>query len=542
MSLLRSFKIAWVFGRYRLDTLLQHSLLPFWLRWLVRLYPLRWFFSAKESEGRRLRLALEHLGPVFIKFGQILSTRRDLLPESMAEELAYLQDRVAPFDGQLAIARIEKELKQSISEAFASFESEALASASIAQVHAATLHSGESVVVKVIRPGIEKVIRQDIRLMRTLAGLLNRIPDGARLRPVEVVDEFQRTLLDELDLLREGANAATLRRNTLADGQLYVPEVFWDYTRRSVLVLERIHGIPISDIEQLQQAGVNFQKLAERGVQIFFSQVFRDSFFHADMHPGNVFVDATNPEDPTYIGIDCGIVGSLSRDDQNYLAQNLLAFFNRDYYRVAELHVESGWVPRDTRVHEFESAIRSVCEPIFEKPISEISFGVLLIRLFQTARRFNMTVQPQLVLLQKTLLNIEGLGRELYPQLDLWKTAKPFLEQWMKDQVGPKRVLSTLKQQGPGWIVKAPHLPDLVYDALTQMRTLPEFQRNLEQVQSDLQQSAQLQRTRRLRTGLGILGLAAIFLGPSVSMMAQTQWALWQWAVGAIALTLLLWP
>jgi len=470
MSLLRALRILWVFGRYRLDTLLpRQSML---LRVLIFCLPLRWFSSAQANEGRRLRLALEHLGPVFIKFGQILSTRRDLLPEEMAEELAYLQDRVAPFPGASAQAIVEAQLGQPVGELFARFDLEPLASASIAQVHSALLFDGQEVVVKVIRPGIERIIRKDLGVMKMLARLLRLTADGKRLRPLEVVEEFERTIIDELDLLREGANAATLRRNTLADGELYVPLVHWQYTRKQVLVLERIYGTPISDIAALSAAQIDFKVLAERGVRIFFTQVFRDSFFHADMHPGNVFVDISTPADPKYIGIDCGIVGSLSQEDQNYLAQNLLAFFNRDYHLVAKLHVESGWVPATTRVNEFEAAIRSVCEPIFERPISEISFGLLLVRLFQTARRFDMTVQPQLVLLQKTLLNIEGLGRQLYPQLDLWQTAKPFLETWVKEQVGPKRLLKAIAQHGPGWLAKAPLMPDLVHDALVQLRRL----------------------------------------------------------------------
>lgn len=510
MTLFRSFRIVWVFGRYRLDTLLQQQVLPWWFRLALFLFPLRWFYSAKENQGRRLRLALESLGPVFVKFGQILSTRRDLLPEEMAEELAYLQDRVAPFDGVIAQRIIEDQLGQAVTELFSRFDVEPLASASVAQVHAAQLRTGEEVVVKVIRPGISKIIRQDVRLMKILAALVNVTPDGKRLRPAEVVDEFERTLFDELNLLREGANAATLRRNTIDDGELYVPLVHWAYTRKSVLVLERIYGIPISAVEQLREKQVNFKVLAERGVQIFFSQVFRDSFFHADMHPGNVFVDASNPDNPTYIGIDCGIVGSLSREDQSYLAQNLLAFFNRDYYRVAELHVESGWVPADTRVNEFEAAIRSVCEPIFEKPLSEISFGLLLIRLFQTAQRFNMTVQPQLVLLQKTLLNIEGLGRQLYPELDLWQTAKPFLENWVKEQVGPKRFVNAIKQHGPGWLAKAPQMPDLVHDTLMQLRKLGSAEERLYRQMAELKQPVR-KRSKALMlrsTGLGVLSLA----------------------------------
>lgn len=508
MSIFRTFRIIWVFGRYRLDTLLRDQALPIWLRVALFLSPFRFLFSAEDSDGRRLRLALESLGPVFVKFGQILSTRRDLLPPQLADELAFLQDRVAPFDGEIAKQIIESQLEQTLDAVFTDFDLVPLASASIAQVHSATLHNGDDVVVKVIRPGISKVMRQDIRLMKRLASLVNKVPTGRRLRPDEVVVEFERTLFDELDLLREGANAATLRRNTIDGGKLYVPDVYWPYTRKSVLVLERIYGIPISDVEQLKDKHVNFEVLAERGVEIFFSQVFKDSFFHADMHPGNVFVDATNPAQPTYIGIDCGIVGSLSREDQTYLAQNLLAFFNRDYYRVAQLHVESGWVPPQTRVNEFEAAIRSVCEPIFEKPLSEISFGLLLIRLFQTAQRFDMTVQPQLVLLQKTLLNIEGLGRQLYPELDLWKTAKPFLEDWVKAQVGPQRFVEALKQNGPNWLMKAPQVPDLIHSALSQVSQLSGAETRLHNQIAQLK-APEISRRKRIARRLGGLALIA---------------------------------
>jgi ubiquinone biosynthesis protein len=540
MSALRSLKILWVMGRFRLDTLLKHHAVPWYLQLLIWLFPLRWFFGTQDNEGRRLRLALEQLGPVFIKFGQILSTRRDLLPEQMADELAFLQDRVAPFSGEQAKRIVETELSDSTDNLFESFSVEPLASASIAQVHTAILKNGDDVVVKIIRPGIKKTIRKDIRVMKLLATLLGLIPDGKRLRPLEVVEEFERTIYDELDLLREGANAATLRRNTIDDGKLYVPTVYWEYTRKQVLVLERIYGVPISDVETLKAKKTNFKLLAERGVEIFFSQVFRDSFFHADMHPGNVFVDISNPDIPKYIGIDCGIVGSLSREDQNYLAQNLLAFFNRDYYRVAELHVESGWVPADTRVNEFEAAIRSVCEPIFEKPISEISFGLLLIRLFQTARRFDMTVQPQLVLLQKTLLNIEGLGRQLYPQLDLWQTAKPFLENWVKDQVGPKRFFDAVKQHGPSWLAKAPQMPDLVHDTLMQVKRLGTAEERMQLQIAELQLANKGAKSRFVRRLAALVLLAGVFWQHDWSDVLAAMTA-GQWFAVLGALGLLLW-
>lgn len=403
--------------------------------------------------GQRLRLALQELGPVWIKFGQMMSTRRDLFPPAIADQLALLQDQVEPFDGKLAKAQMEKALGGPLENWFDDFSETPLASASIAQVHTATLkENGREVVLKVIRPDILPVIQADIKLMYRMARIVARfLPEARRLKPVEVVREYEKTLLDELDLMREAANAIQLRRNFENDHILYVPEVFSDYCRQTLMVSERIYGIQVSDIEGLKANGTNLKLLAERGVQVFFTQVFRDSFFHADMHPGNVFVSYDHPEDPQWIGLDCGIVGTLNREDKRYLAENFLAFFNRDYRKVAELHVDSGWVPHDTNVDEFEFAIRTVCEPIFEKPLCEISFGHVLLNLFNTARRFNMEVQPQLVLLQKTLLYVEGLGRQLYPQLDLWDTAKPFLEDWMSRQVGPKAVINAIKEKAPFW-------------------------------------------------------------------------------------------
>lgn len=541
MTFLRLIRIAWVLSRYRLDTLLHHQQVPWLIRFSLWFFPLRWIIPAKGSEGRRLRLALENLGPVFVKFGQILSTRRDLLPAEMAIELAYLQDRVPAFSGQKARRLVEDALGHSTDDLFAEFDEQPMASASVAQVHAATLHTGQSVVVKVIRPDIQRVIRKDIRLMELMARLVRAIPDGRRLRPVEVVDDFRKTILDELDLLREGASMATLRRNFEDSPLLYIPWVHWEYTRRSVLVMERISGIPVANIEELQANGTNMKRLAESGVEIFFTQVFRDSFFHADMHPGNVFVSREHPEAPQYIGIDCGIVGSLSREDQSYLAQNLLAFFNRDYYRVAELHVESGWVPAHTRVNEFEAAIRSVCEPIFEKPLAEISFGLLLVRLFQTARRFDMTVQPQLVLLQKTLLNIEGLGRQLYPQLDLWSTAKPFLERWVREQVGPARFIKAIQQHGPGWLAKAPQIPDLVHDTLLNLRRVGGFeQRLLNELKAIKveQQKANRKLTRRLVAAVLLLGV--FWTGDPNAWLQSLSPA--QWTGLGLGAILLLWP
>lgn len=469
----RILKIIQVFARYRLDTLFVGLSLPWYVRIVFWLLPWRLFVPASKPEAVRVRLALEALGPVFVKFGQMLSTRRDLLPDDLAEELKKLQDQVPPFSGPKAQALIEQALEQPVSELFSEFEVEPLASASVAQVHKATMFDGSDVVVKVIRPGIGKTIRKDMDLLFTLARIVHGVwEEGRRLRPVEVVAEYEQTIFDELDLRKEAANGSQLRRNFENSEVLYIPEIYWDYTRSNVLVMERIHGIPVAEIDQLEAQHTDMKVLAERGVEIFFTQVFRDSFFHADMHPGNIFVSRENPSSPQYIAVDFGIIGSLTPEDQSYLARNFLAFFKRDYRLVAQLHVDSGWVPADTNVDAFETAIRSVCEPIFEKPLKDISFGQVLLGLFQTARRFNMEVQPQLVLLQKTLLNIEGLGRQLYPDLDLWKTAKPFLENWMKERMGPKGVYRTIKQQAPDWLEKLPHMPQLMFDALNQIKNL----------------------------------------------------------------------
>ncbi len=428
----------------------------------------------EKMQGERLKLALQHLGPVWIKFGQMLSTRRDLFSPEIADQLAFLQDQVEPFDGVLAKAKMEEALGGPLETWFDDFNLTPLASASIAQVHTAKLkENGREVVLKVIRPDILPVIQADIKLMYRMARIVARfLPETRRLKPLEVVREYEKTLLDELDLMREAANAIQLRRNFENDHILYVPEVFCDYCKTSLMVSERIYGIQISDIVSLKANGTNLKLLAERGVQVFFTQVFRDSFFHADMHPGNVFIGDDSPEDPHWIALDCGIIGTLNREDKRYLAENFLAFFNRDYRKVAELHVDSGWVPRDTNVADFEFAIRTVCEPIFEKPLCEISFGHVLLNLFSTARHFHMEVQPQLVLLQKTLLYVEGLGRQLYPQLDLWDTAKPFLEDWISHQIGPKALLDSIKKNAPFWAEKLPELPDLLYDNLQQGRLI----------------------------------------------------------------------
>jgi ubiquinone biosynthesis protein len=461
--ILRLIHINWVLVYHGLDEIVLKTHLFRPIRYLAFITPSFWLKSRTESHAVRIRRTLEDLGPIYVKFGQALSTRKDILPDDIADELVKLQDRVPPFANEIARSIIENELDMTIAEAFAEFDPFPLASASVAQVHTAVLHSGESVIVKVLRPDIEARIRSDIGLLYELARFAEKFwPDAKRLRAMDVVAEFEKTTLDELDLLREASNAAKLRRNFENSELIYIPEIHWALTRKKVMVMERIHGIPVGEIEQLREGGADFKLLAERGVEIFFTQVFRDNFFHADMHPGNIFVDLPDK----YIAVDFGIVGSLSLSDQRYLAENFLAFFNRDYRKVAEMHVESGWVPSSTRIEEFESAIRSVCEPIFEKPLKDISFGQLLLRLFQTARRFDMRVQPQLVLLQKTLLNIEGLGRQLYPDLDLWQTAKPYLEKWFHDRMSPKAKINKIIKQFPEFAEQFPEVPSLIYKAL----------------------------------------------------------------------------
>jgi ubiquinone biosynthesis protein len=466
--LARLIQIQRVLLKHGLDDFVRATHLYRPLRFVFFLTPGMWFARRGSlSRGARLRLALEELGPIFVKFGQAVSTRRDLLPDDIADELAYLQDRVPPFPGSIAREMIERAHRRPVGETFAAFDETPLAAASIAQVHAATLKDGKEVVVKVLRPGMRDIIERDIEVLYAIAELAEKYwRESRRLRPVEVVAEYEKTILDELDLMREAANAAQLRRNFAGSPLLYVPEVFWDYCTVDVLVLERIHGVPISDMTKLRSVGTDIRKLAENGVEIFFTQVFRHNFFHADMHPGNIFVLIDTPSNPRYAAIDFGIVGTLDPRDQDYLAENFLAVFNRDYRKVATLHVESGWVPRDTRVDEMESAVRTVCEPIFDKPLKDISFGNILLRLFEISRRFNMEVQPQLILLQKTLLNIEGLGRDLYPELDIWKTASPILRDWMKERTSIRSILRSFKNQLPELIEASKALPPLIRGAI----------------------------------------------------------------------------
>jgi ubiquinone biosynthesis protein len=461
--------IVWVALRYGLDELVLTSFQKPWIKLLARVVSVGRNLDAPR--GQRLREALERLGPIFVKFGQVLSTRRDLLPLDLANELAHLQDRVPPFDSQLAVATIERALGRPLGELFVSFDQTPVASASVAQVHFAVIKDRtgreREVAVKVLRPDMLRVIDKDLALMRMMAGWVENLSaDGKRLKPREVVAEFDKYLHDELDLVREAASAAQLRRNMEGLNLVLIPEMWWDWCTTEVLVMERMNGVPISQVDRLRAAGVDIPKLARDGVTLFFTQVFRDGFFHADMHPGNIQVSLAPETFGRYISLDFGIVGTLTEVDKEYLAQNFVAFFRRDYKRVAELHIESGWVPASTRVDELESAVRAVCEPYFDRPLREISLGMVLMRLFQTSRRFQVEIQPQLVLLQKTLLNIEGLGRELDPELDLWATAKPFLEQWMLEQVGPQKLLRELKAQAPRYAKLLPELPQLLYQYL----------------------------------------------------------------------------
>lgn len=484
MPLIRLMVIFITFIRYRLDNLINYNNLSWKKKLLLAiLLPWRYLVSSKLARGVRIRKFMEDLGPVFVKFGQILSTRKDLLPEDISCELAKLQDNVPPFAATSAIQIITDNLAKNntpaveeILKIFAEFDMRPLASASVAQVHAAKLHTQEDVVVKIIRPSIKKTILQDISVMMFCAKVITFIfPEAKKLHLTKVIGDYKQTILDELNLLREAANAAQLKHNFRASAILYIPKIYWEYCTEQVLVMERISGVPVTDIATLQAKKVNMKKVAERGVEIFFTQVFRDSFFHADMHPGNIWLDISNPEEPKYLGLDFGIVGSLEPEDKYYLASNLLAFFKRDYRKVAELHIQSGWVPLTTSVSSLETAIRTVCEPIFGKPLSEISFGLLLVRLFQVARRFNMEVQPQLILLEKTLLNIEGLGRQLCPDLNLWDTAQPYLEKWIQQKLSPSVLRNQLQQQGANLILSAPVLSQKINKAIADFNSIKQY-------------------------------------------------------------------
>ena len=541
----RLIQINHVLSKHRLDDIIQTTHLIRPLRYLSYLSPYRLTHSNKVPRGERLRLALEELGPIFVKFGQLLSTRRDLLPDDIADSLAKLQDQVAPFSNAKALALIKEAYgEENISQFFSHIDEHPLASASIAQVHAGQLIDGSEVILKLVRPNIENTIRHDVGLLYTIAALAERFwSEGKRLRPTEVVAELEKNLLDELDMLREASSASQLKRNFEDTDILYIPDINWSLTKSKLLVQERVYGIPIGDIEALKAKNVNLVRLAEIGVEIFFTQIFKHSFFHADMHPGNIMVDAIDPDNPKYIAIDFGIMGTLAPDDQRYLADNFLAFFNHDYRRVAELHIQSGWVPAGTRLDEFEAAIRSVCEPIFAKPLKEISFGQLLLRLFQTARRFNMEVQPQLVLLQKTLLNIEGLGRQLYPDLDLWQTAKPILEQWMKEKASPQAAFKTIQQEAPNWLHTLPILPRLIQDIGQQVQggklKMQLSSKDLEKIQQEIRTSSQ--RATMTISGAAFIIAAAIIKaldGGGATMFAEIP--LLSYLLGLSGLLLLL--
>ncbi|KAF1042437.1 ubiquinone biosynthesis regulatory protein kinase UbiB [Xylophilus sp.] len=515
---LRGATIVWIALRYGLDELVLTSFQKPWLRVAARV--LSFGRRLDAPRGQRLREALERLGPIFVKFGQVLSTRRDLLPVDIADELARLQDRVPPFSSAVAVATIERAFRRPVDAVFTQFDREPIASASIAQVHFGRIVDGEGrereVAVKVLRPGMRPIIDQDLALMRMMAGWVEGLSaEGKRLKPREVVAEFDKYLHDELDLLREASNAAQLRRNMQGLNLVLIPEMFWDFCHTEVIVMERMHGVPISQLDRLREAGVNIPLLARDGVTIFFTQVFRDGFFHADMHPGNIQVSLAPETFGRYISLDFGIVGTLTEFDKGYLAQNFTAFFRRDYKRVAELHIESGWVPPGTRVDELESAICAVCEPYFDRPLREISLGMVLMRLFQTSRRFHVEIQPQLVLLQKTLLNVEGLGRQLDPDLDLWSTAKPFLEQWMLDQVGPKRLWKQLRDEAPLLTKLLPALPRLLHDYLQQRPA--DHRRALEEL------LVAQKRTNRLLQSLLIYGVGFAF-GVFATLLLMRSW------------------
>jgi ubiquinone biosynthesis protein len=532
--LARLLQIQRALVRHRLDEFVRATHMYRPLRYLYYLSPWTWFQrSIGGPRGERLRLALEELGPIFVKFGQALSTRRDLLPVDVADELAKLQDSVPPFSGEVAMAMIERTFGKPLNEIFGSFESTPLAAASIAQVHAAALKNGDDVVVKVLRPGMREVIDLDLEVLDALAGLADQYWVEARpVRPIEVVREYRKTVTDELDLMREAGNASQLKRNFAGSPLLYVPQIHWDYCRQNVMVMERIRGVIVSQVEELRARGTDIAKLAENGVEIFFTQVFRHNFFHADMHPGNIFVQIEDPKNPRYAAVDFGIVGTLQPRDQHYLAENFMAFFNRDYGRIAQLHIESGWVPKGTRVDELESAVRTVCEPIYNKPLKEISFAQVLLRLFETARRFDMQVQPQLILLQKTLFNIEGLGRQLYPELDLWKTAQPVLSEWMRERTRPRTILREIRAHLPDALMSLRQVPQILQTAVREAAegTAPSVEAGLAQLRAEMLRNA---ARRDTAIAAGVLWLAGLI------WLAQTTQYRWFGGLQMIAAILL---
>ena len=530
---LRIWHIGVILKRYRLDNLFNTDQLPAPIRWLRVFIP-----TSKDvtdaPRGERLRMALQDLGPVYVKFGQILSTRRDLLPQDIADELALLQDQVPPFPGEEAREIIEKALGKPVDEVFKSFDTKPLASASIAQVHPATLHDGREAVIKVVRPGIGKQLRKDIDLLKTIAGLAEKfMPNGANIQPLEVVREFETVVFDELDMQREAANASILRRNFKDSKDLYIPEVYWQWCKQRIMVMERVSGLPVGDIEGLREHGVNLKKLARRSVRIFYIQVFRDNLFHADMHPGNILVDATDPDDPTFIAMDFGIVASLSPKDLYYISENFVALFNQDYRGVATLHIEAGWVPASTRVDELEAAVRTVGEPNFTRPLNEVSFGKLLFDLFSVARRFQLTIQPQLLMLQKTLLNIEGLGRQLDPELDIWSVAKPELEAILKEKNSPDKIIHELRERLPRWLAQAPEVRGLIHNTLIRINNEQIAKNNAAE---DARNPGREQAISRHKTLQGLAGGSLGIPGAILTAMETGPWFLWGYSVPGIAL------
>ena len=540
MHSLRQFLRIWHIGvilkRYRLDELFNTDLLPAPVRWVRVLIPTGKDVSGLPR-GERLRMALQELGPVYVKFGQILSTRRDLLPQDIADELAVLQDQVPPFPGDEARDIIEDALGKPVNEIFASFDTAPLASASIAQVHPATLKDGREAVVKVVRPGIDKQLRKDVDLLKAIARLAERfMQSGARIQPLKVVQEFETFVFDELDMQREAANASILRRNFAGSTDLYIPEVYWQWCKRRVMVMERVSGLPVGDVEALHKHGVNMKKLARRGVRVFYTQVFRDNLFHADMHPGNILVDASNPDDPTFIAMDFGIVASLSTEDLYYIAENFKALFNQDYRRVAALHIDAGWVPADTRLEELEAATRSVGEPHFTRPLNEVSFGQVLFDLFSVAHRFQLTLQPQLLMLQKTLLNVEGLARQLDPELDIWGVAKPELETILRERHSIENVSHELRERLPGWLSKAPELPGLVHDFLVMANSGQLMGRATTEEMARAREERSASRWRILHA---LAGGALTIPGAILTAMETGPWFLWGYSVPGMVLLVL---